>query len=127
MQRDGVLRYVKGSAPRPVAHRAKSVQATPELSSSLDETRGSLSGTSPVGFNVAPAGGATNNTEIRNTLIDSNTTGISVTGPGTVVLSASVVTGQPMAISVSGGGQVISYGNKVIRNAGTPISTLPLQ
>lgn len=81
---------------------------------------------SNVGVNVVPASG-TNNVEVLDSVIDSNTTGISITGSGDLVLAASVLTGQPTAISVSGGGQVISYGNNVIRNAGTPTSTLPLQ
>lgn len=81
---------------------------------------------SGIGVNVAGAGGATNNAEVVGTLIDSNTTGISVGQAGALVLSASVVTGQPTAIAVSGG-QVISYGNNVIRNAGAPTSTMPLQ
>jgi len=87
----------------------------------------SLITNSGTGFNVAGASGASNNAQVINTLIDSNTTGISVTGPGALVLSASTVTGQATAISVSNGGQVISYGNNVIRNAGAPTSTLPLQ
>jgi hypothetical protein len=82
---------------------------------------------SNVGFNVAPPSGATNFGEVSNTLIDSNSVGISVTGSGAVVLLGSALTGQATAIAVSGGGQVISYGNNVIRNAGTPTSTLPLQ
>jgi hypothetical protein len=35
--------------------------------------------------------------------------------------------GSPTAISLSSGGQLTSYGNNVIRNAGAPSSTLPLQ
>jgi putative transposase len=40
-QRDGTLRYVEGSAPRPVAHRAKWAQLNLGLCSSVDERRGS--------------------------------------------------------------------------------------
>jgi len=83
---------------------------------------------SNMGVNVAPTGTVANEAEVLDSVIDSNTTGISVTGSSaTVILSASVLTGQPTAISVSGGGQVISYGNNVIRNTGTPTSTKPLQ
>jgi hypothetical protein len=73
--------------------------------------------------------GAPNNGEVLNTLIDSNGSGpgIWVTGPGTIVLAGSTITGQSTAISVTNGGQVISYGNNVIRNTGTPTSTEPLQ
>ncbi len=41
MQRDGTLRYVEGSAPVPLHHRANKAQINPGLSSSLDESWGS--------------------------------------------------------------------------------------
>jgi Right handed beta helix region len=87
-----------------------------------------ITGNASGGINVQGASGATNNAEVLNTLIDSNTTfGIQVIGPSTLVLSASTVTGQPSNIIVSGGGSVVSYGNNLLRNAGAPTSTLPLQ
>jgi len=81
------------------------------------------------GFNVLGAGGATNNAEITNSIIDSNTNfNLQIAGPGAVVLAGSVLTGtSPTSIIVSGGGQVISYGNNVLRNGGSPTSTLTLQ
>jgi len=80
------------------------------------------------GIFVHPTSPTVNNAEVLNTLIDTNTTfGIQVDGPSALVLSASTVTGQPSAIIVANGGQVISYGNNVLRNAGAPTSTLPLQ
>jgi hypothetical protein len=41
MQRDGTLRYVKGSAPLPLHHRATQAQMTKEFYPSLDECWGS--------------------------------------------------------------------------------------
>jgi hypothetical protein len=80
------------------------------------------------GINVLGSGGATNNAEVSSTIIDSNTTfGIQVAGPGTLVLSASTVTGNATGLIVSGGGNITSYGNNVLRNGGTPTTTLPLQ
>ncbi len=68
------------------------------------------------------------NAEVLGTIIDSNgPPGITVTGPGALVIAGSTVTGQSTALSVVSGGQIISYGNNVIRNAGTPTSTLLLQ
>jgi hypothetical protein len=81
------------------------------------------------GFNVQGQGGAAMNGEVLNTVIDTNTVfGIQAIGTNnTVILAGSVVTGNPSNIIVSAGGQVISYGNNVIRNTGAPTSTLPLQ
>jgi len=86
------------------------------------------------GIQVQGASGATNNAEVLNTLIDTNTTGspatgvgITVIGASTLVLSASTVTGHATGLVTSGGGSIVSYGNNVIRNGGAPTSTLPLQ
>ena len=76
---------------------------------------------SNVGLNVAPAAGVTNEVFVFNSVIDSNTTGISVTtagGTGYVYLSASILTGQATAITGPNG--VYSYGNNVIRGTITP-------
>jgi phage gp45-like len=87
-----------------------------------------ITGNAGGGINVQGVSGATNLVEVLNTLIDANTTfGVQVVGSSELVLSASTLTGQPSSIIVSGGGQVISYGNNVLRNAGAPTSTLPLQ
>ena len=81
-----------------------------------------------VGVNVLGVSGATNKAEVLGTLVDGNTTGLSVGAGGVLVLSASVLTGPQTGISVVNGGQVISYGNNVLRNVGTPpTSTNPLQ
>jgi hypothetical protein len=82
------------------------------------------------GFNVKGVGGTANNGEVLNTVIDANTSfGIQVDQGAAVVLSASVLSGAPNSIIVvaSTNGQVISYGNNVLRNAGAPTSTPPLQ
>jgi hypothetical protein len=87
-------------------------------------------GTTAGGVNITGTSGATNDAEVLNSLIDTNTNfNIQVVGPSaTLVLSASTLTGtSPTSIITSGGGQLISYGNNVLRNGGSPTSTMPLQ
>jgi hypothetical protein len=82
------------------------------------------------GFNVQGVSGAALNGQVINTLIDSNVSfGIQVNGVNNiVVVSASTVTGNNTALVISNSGQVVSYGNNVIRGGvGVPTSTLPLQ
>lgn len=81
------------------------------------------------GVYVLGSAGATNNAEVLNTLLDSNTNfNLDIAGPGTVVLSGSTLTGtSPTSIVASGGGTIVSYGNNVLRNGGAPTSTLSLQ
>lgn len=79
------------------------------------------------GVSVQPQGGVSNSAIIERSVVESNSTAnVSVTTGGTAVLSGSNFTGGPVAIANTGG-TVLSYGNNVIRNAGTPTSTLPLQ
>jgi hypothetical protein len=85
-------------------------------------------GTPNGGIYVSGVSGAVNNAEVLNSVIDgNNSTGITVNGPSSLVLAGSTITGQATGISVSAGGNVISYGNNVVRNAGAPTQTLPLQ
>jgi parallel beta helix pectate lyase-like protein len=79
-----------------------------------------------VGVYVQPQGGVPNSVIIERSVVESNPTNLSVGTGGTVVISQSTFAGGPTAIAYSGG-SVISYGNNVIRNAGLPTSTLPLQ
>jgi hypothetical protein len=80
------------------------------------------------GFNMQGASGVTNTAFIQNTFLDSNTNfATQVTGPSTLVLIGSALTGSPSSIITSGGGAVVSYGNNVLRNSGAPTQTLPLQ
>jgi hypothetical protein len=95
-------------------------------------TGNGLGGSAFGGMNVAVgAAGAVNFGEVVNSLIDANNGfNIQVNGTGgtaALVLAGSVLTGTPINILVSGGGSVISYGNNVLRNAGSPTQTLPLQ
>jgi hypothetical protein len=71
---------------------------------------------------------ATGSVTVEHTVLESNTTANVVVANsfGTVVLQADTIAGAPTAISNTGGA-VISYGNNLIRNAGAPTSTLPLQ
>jgi hypothetical protein len=81
-----------------------------------------------IGVNVVPQGGVPNSVIIERTVVESNPTNLSVAAGGTVVISDSTFAGGPTAIAYDGvGGSVISYGNNVIRNAGLPTSTIPLQ
>jgi hypothetical protein len=87
-------------------------------------------GTTAGGINVQGTSGAINNAEVLSTIIDSNTNfNLQVTGTSaTLVLAGSQLTGTAAAdIIVTSPGQVISYGNNVLRNAGAPTSTVGLQ
>jgi hypothetical protein len=79
------------------------------------------------GFNMLGANGAMNTAFVQNTILDSNTSFATQVGGGNVlVLIGSTLTGSPFSIS-NNGGEVWSYGNNVLRNAGTPTQTLVLQ
>jgi hypothetical protein len=80
------------------------------------------------GFNMQGASGAINTAFIQNTVLDNNLIyATQVTGGSTLVLIGSTLTGSPSSIISSGGAAVLSYGNNVLRNAGAPTMTLPLQ
>ncbi len=80
------------------------------------------------GLNMQGAGGAINSAFIRNTLLDNNSSFATQTvGGSTLVLIGSTLLGSPSSIIASGGATVLSYGNNVLRNAGAPTQTLPLQ
>jgi hypothetical protein len=79
------------------------------------------------GFNMLGSGGVMNTAFVQNTVLDSNTSfATQVGGANILVLSGSTLTGSPTSIS-NNGGEVWSYGNNLIRNAGTPTQTLTLQ
>jgi hypothetical protein len=79
------------------------------------------------GFNMLGAGGAMNTAFVQNTVLDSNTSfATQVGGSNILVLSGSTLTGSPFSIS-NNGGEVWSYGNNLMRNAGAPTQTLVLQ
>lgn len=80
------------------------------------------------GLNVQAPVAASNFAAVQNTLIDlSTSTATQVTGPSTLQLSTTTLSGSPSSIVNNGGGIVISYGNNIIRNAGAPTLTLMLQ
>jgi len=80
-----------------------------------------------IGVYVLPIGGVANGVVIERSVVESNpTANLSVGTGGTAVISQSTFTGAPVAIAYSGG-SVLSYGNNVIRHAGLPTTTLPLQ
>ena len=80
------------------------------------------------GLNMQGSGGAVNTAFLEHSLLDNNSTfAVKVTGPSTLVLSASTLTGSPSSIITASGGSVISYGNNLLRNAGAPTSTVSLQ
>jgi hypothetical protein len=79
------------------------------------------------GFNMLGASGAMNTAFVQNTIVDSNTSFATQVGGGNVlVLIGSTLTGSPFSIS-NNGGEVWSYGNNILRNAGAPTQTLVLQ
>lgn len=80
------------------------------------------------GISVQPQSGVTNSIDIERAVVDSNATAnLNVATGATAVISQSSFTHSPNAIAYNGGGSVISYGNNVLRNAGLPTSTVPLQ
>jgi Right handed beta helix region len=81
-----------------------------------------------IGVSVQPQSGMANSVIIERSVVTTNTTAnLNVATGASVVISQSTFAGGPTAIAYNGGGSVISYGNNLIRNAGTPTSTLPLQ
>jgi hypothetical protein len=79
------------------------------------------------GFNMLGAGGVMNTAFVQNTVLDSNTSFATQVGGGNIlVLSGSTLTGSPFSIS-NNGGEIWSYGNNLLRNAGAPTQTLVLQ
>jgi hypothetical protein len=80
------------------------------------------------GLNIQGAAGAVNSAFLQNSLVDSNLSfATQTTGPSTLVLIGSTLTGSPSSILATGGASVISYGNNVLRNGGVPTQTLTLQ
>jgi len=82
-----------------------------------------------VGVNVQGTSGAANTAVIDQTTIEANTTAaIQVQQGGAAFLSASSLVGAGPKIVYVGNGTLTSYGNNVIRGAGSnPTTTLPLQ
>ncbi len=80
------------------------------------------------GVNIQGASGVFNSAFLQNSLLDNNTNfATQTTGPGALVLIGSTLIGSPFSIIVSGGADVISYGNNVLRNGGAPTTTLSLR
>lgn len=80
------------------------------------------------GLNVQGAGGVANMALLRNTVVDNNTNfSAQITGPSSLVLIGSTMSGGPTSLIAAGGAIVISYGNNVIRGSGAPTQILPLQ
>jgi hypothetical protein len=81
------------------------------------------------GLNVVGPGGGANFAVLQHSLLDNNSVYNTQTTGGTsaLVLIGSTLTGSPSAIIANAGAAIISYGNNVIRGAGLPTQTLPLQ
>jgi hypothetical protein len=80
------------------------------------------------GVNLHGAGGVANNGFLERSLVDFNTNfAVQVDGASILILSGSTLSGSPSSIIETNGGTVISYGNNLLRNAGAPTQTLPLQ
>jgi hypothetical protein len=82
-----------------------------------------------IGVNVTtPNPGLPNFAVVQGTVIDlSTSSATTIAGVSTLQLSTSTLSGSPSSIVNTGGGNVISYGNNIIRNAGLPTQTLILQ
>ena len=81
-----------------------------------------------VGVNLNGTGGAANKAFVEHSIVENNTTAaVQVNGPSSVVLSGSTLSGSPSSIIETNGGSAVSYGNNLLRNAGAPTQTLPLQ
>lgn len=80
------------------------------------------------GLNIQSTVGA-NSAFLRNSTADYNASfAVQVGGASSsLVLIGSTLSASPSSIVTSGGASVVSYGNNVIRNAGVPTQTLPLQ
>ena len=80
------------------------------------------------GLNIAGAGGVVNSAWLKDSILDSNTSFATQTAaPSSLVLIGSTLIGSPASIIATGGATVISYGNNVLKNAGAPTVTSPLQ
>jgi hypothetical protein len=79
-----------------------------------------------VGVNLKGIGGVANTAIVERSVFENNTTAaVQVDGASTVILSGSTLTGSPSSINETNG--AISYGNNLLRHAGAPTQTLPLQ
>jgi len=80
------------------------------------------------GLNIAGAGGVVNSAWLKDSILDSNTSFATQTAaPSSLVLIGSTLIGSPASIIATGGAMVQSFGNNVLKNAGAPTVTLPLQ
>jgi hypothetical protein len=81
-----------------------------------------------VGVNLKGVGGVANKGFVERSVIDNSTTAaVQVDGASDVVLSGSTLSGSPSGIIETNGGSATSYGNNLLRGAGAPTQTLPLQ
>jgi parallel beta helix pectate lyase-like protein len=79
------------------------------------------------GLNLQGIGGVANSAVIQNSVFHNNTAfATQLVSPSTLLLAGSSLIGSPSSI-INTGGTVISYGNNILRNAGAPTQTLPLQ
>jgi hypothetical protein len=80
------------------------------------------------GLNIAGAGGVVNSAWLKDSILDSNTSFATQTAaPSSLVLIGSTLIGSPASIIATGGAMVQSFGNNVLKNAGAPTVTVPLQ
>jgi hypothetical protein len=132
----GTLVIIRNCSIRNFAQNGVNVAGTSGLTQVIIQnsiiTGNGIGGATNGGVNVVGASGAQNVADVLNSLLYSNTNfNVQVNGTGgtaTVLLTGSTLFGTlPNNILVSGGGTVISYGNNVLRNGGSPTQTLPLQ
>lgn len=87
-----------------------------------------VAGNAGGGLLLQGASGAVNKAVIERTMFDLNGgPAVQAVGPGQVVLSGNTLAFSAVSLSISGGANVVSYGNNIFRGSGTPTSTISLQ
>jgi hypothetical protein len=85
-----------------------------------------ITGNALGGLLVQGAGFVANNAIVNRSVLDSNgAASVTISSPGTVFISGSMLEGAAAAFEISNGGNVTSYGDNVVRGTGLPTTTLP--
>jgi len=80
------------------------------------------------GVNIAGIAGAANTALVMRTVIDNHPlASVNVAAGGTLIMSASKLTGSATSVSLAGGTTFTSFGDNAIQAAGNPTNTIPLR
>src|SRR5262245_52221002 len=81
-----------------------------------------------IGVNIAGIAGAANTALLLRTVIDNHpVASVNVAAGGTLIMSASKLTGSPTSVALAGGTTFTSFGDNAIQAAGNPTNTIPLR